>query len=239
MCTRGHFRRIVALFIAFSAACDRNDPSVETPTVATVTPACGDNATATAVTVRGSLPVKPVIWVSDPSSSQLETTYQAWMGEVELTSVAWHDGTELTAVVPAGMAIGTYALTLQSPFGTRATKQAAFQVRTGPCLVETAALVITSPIAFPATSTVGQDLTVAATVQNTGQAAALAVMASIVSAPAGLTFKSGPGDPQDVPGGQARTFTWTYTATAAGGGVFVIDAAGSAADSGRPWPRRR
>ena len=224
----------MALFVAFSAACDRNDPSVETPTVASVTPACGDNATATAVTVRGSLPVKPVIWVSDPSSSQLETTYQAWLGDVELTTVAWRDGTELTAVVPAGMDIGTYALTLLSPFGTRGTKQAAFQVRTGPCLVETAALVITSPIAFPATTTVGQDLTVAATVQNTGQAAALGVLASIVSAPAGLTYKSGPGGLQDVPGGQARTFTWAYTATAAGGGVFVIDAAGSAADSGAP-----
>ena len=186
------------------------------------------------MTVRGSLPVKPVIWVSDPANSRLETTYQAWVGDVELTGVAWHDGTELTAVVPAGMPVGTYTLTLQSPYGTKGTKDDAFQVRAGPCPVETAALVITNPFAAPATASVGQDLTVTATVQNNGQAAALGVMASIVSFPAGLTFKSGPAGTQDVPAGQARTFTWTYTATAAGGGVFVIEAAGTAADSGLP-----
>jgi uncharacterized repeat protein (TIGR01451 family) len=128
----------------------------------------------------------------------------------------------------------TSSLTLQSPYGTKGTKEAAFQVRTGPCPVETAALALTDPIAVPATATVGQDLTVTATVQNHGQAAAQGVLASIVSAPAGLTFKSGPDGPQDVPAGQARTFTWTYTATTAGGGVFVIDAAGTAADSGLP-----
>ena len=73
-----------------------------------------------------------------------------------------------------------------------------------------------------------------ATVLNNGQAAALGVVASIVSAPAGLTFKSGPAGPQDVPAGQARTFAWTYSATAAGSGVFVIDAAGTAADTNLP-----
>jgi hypothetical protein len=226
--------RVMALLIAFSAACRGDGASVETPSVMAVTPACGDNATTTAVSVSGSLPVKPVIWVSDPASSKLETSYQAWVGDVELTSVAWHDGTELTAVVPAGMSVGTYALTLQSPYGTKGTKEAAFQVRTGPCPVETAALAITNPFAAPATASVGQELTVTATVQNNGQANALGVLALIVAAPAGLTFKGGPAGPQDVPAGQARTFTWTYTATTPGSGVFVIDAAGTAADSGLP-----
>ena len=233
MCSSDQAWRVAALCVAFSAACGGRDAAVETPIVEAVTPACGDNATATAVTVRGSLPVKPVIWISDPTSSQLDSAYRAWVGDVELTGVAWRDASELKAVVPAGIPVGTYALTLRSPFGTTATKDAAFQVRAGACLVETAALVVTSPVAAPATLTVGQDLTVMATVQNSGQASALGVLASIVSAPAGLTFKSGPAGPQDVPGGQARTFNWIYAATSAGGGVFVIDASGRAADTGQ------
>ncbi len=225
---------MAVLGVALGAACGGADGTAQAPVVAAVKPSCGDSSTTTLVTVSGDLPARPEIWPSDPARNQLDTTYRAWIGDIELSGVAWHDATELTAVVPAGLAAGTYDLTVLGPFGTTGTRNAAFQVRVGPCPVETAALVVSTAVAAPATATVGQDLTVTATVLNNGQASALGVVASIASAPAGLTLKSGPAGPQDVPAGQARTFTWTFSATAAGSGVFVIDAAGTAADTNLP-----
>jgi hypothetical protein len=232
MCSSTFIWRAAGLCLAFLSACGGSDGTVGLPTVEAVKPACGDNASATSVTVSGVLPVKPIISISDPSSSRLETTYRAWVGDVELTSVKWTSASELTALVPAGIPVGTYGLTLESPFGGKGVKDAAFQVRQGACPIETAALVTTNPVAAPATLTVGQDVTVTATVQNNGQAAALGVLASVFSAPAGFTVHGALPAAQDVPPGQARTFTWTYTASVSGGGVFVIDATGSAADSG-------
>jgi hypothetical protein len=234
MCIGKPSWRAAALCLALSAGCGGSDGTVEPPIVEAVRPACGDNATATTVTVQGSLPVKPVISISDPSSSQLDTTYRAWIGETELASVRWTSANELTAVVPAGIPTGTYGITLESPFGARGAKDGAFQVRQGPCPVATATLLLTSPIAAPSTADVGQDVSVMATVQNDGQAAALGVLASVVSAPAGFVVHGDLPAAQDVPPGQARTFSWTYTAIAPGGGVFVIGAAGSAADTELP-----
>lgn len=234
MCTRDHWWRVAALCLALAAGCGGSGTPVETPVVASVKPACGDSGSTTSVIVTGTLPVKPEIWFSAPEKNRVDTTYRAWIGEFELDAVTWHTSSELAAVVPAGLPVGTYALTLESPYGSRSTREAAFQVRAGLCPIETAAIVITSPVASPATATVGQELTLTATVQNNGQATALGVLGSVVTAPAGLTWRSGPGDAQDIPSGQARTFTWTYGATTAGGGVFVLAAAGHAADTGLP-----
>jgi hypothetical protein len=227
--------RFVAISVSLAAACgSSDDPAEPAPVVNAIEPACGDSSTATPVTIRGALPAKVVISISDPDRSELDTTHRAWVGGVELTDVTWTSASELKAVVPPGIAAGTYGVTVQGPSGKKITREAAFEVRQGLCPVPTAALVILDPLASPATTVVGQELTVTATVQNNGQAAALGVTASIVSAPAGLTLLHGPEAPQDVPPGQARTFTWTYATSAAGGGVFVVEAAGTAADTGRP-----
>ncbi len=234
MCSSRWACRILALGVTLAAACGGGDARVAAPTVLKLEPACGDNSTTTAVTASGTFPVAPEVWVSDPARSQVDATYRAWLGAVELTGVTWTDPTRLAAVVPAGLAVGSHDLTVQGPAGATGTLAAAFQARAGSCPVETAALVLASPLATPATATVGQDLTVTVTVQNSGLAPALDVLPSIAAAPAAVTFKSGPGAAQDIPGGQARTFTWIYAATAPGGGVFVVDAAGTAGDTGLP-----
>jgi len=225
---------LALVLAALATACAGAESKADAPTVAEVRPACGDNTSTTPVTVRGTLPAKPEISLSSPGSSTLDTTYRAWVGDVELTGVKWDSATQLTAVVPAGLAAGTYGVRVQGPFGAEGSKDAAFQVREGRCPVETAVLAMVDPTAAPATLGVGQDITVTATVQNYGLAAARGVAAAIVSAPAGFTVKTVPGAPQDVPSGQARTFSWTYTATAPGGGVFVIGASGTAADTSLP-----
>ncbi|OFX19367.1 MAG: hypothetical protein A2V77_19235 [Anaeromyxobacter sp. RBG_16_69_14] len=102
------------------------------PVVEAVEPNCGNSASATAVTVLGTLPVKTV---SSPEGSEatIDTVYHAWIGATALVEVTWVDGHTLTAVVPPGIQAGTYGLTLQSPFDTRATKDALFEVRAGEC----------------------------------------------------------------------------------------------------------
>src|SRR5512135_1337123 len=224
-------RLTAGLLVALAAACGGSEGAVDPPTVVEVRPACGDNAAATPIVLRGSMPVKAVVSTSGGSGT-IDTSYRAWVGDVELKDVRWSSASEVTAVVPAGIGVGTYPVTVASPFGTRGGKEAAFQVRLGPCPVESAALVVASAIAAPATTTVGQTVTVTATVENVGRATALNVLASVAATPVGFVLRSGPSGPQDVPGGQARPFTWTFTASATGGGVFLVDAGGTAADTG-------
>ena len=97
-----------------------------------IEPNCGNNAVAIAVTVLGTLPVNTVA-SHDGSKSTIDSTYQAWVGATALAEVKWVDGHTLTAVVPPGIHAGTYGLTLQSPFDTRSTKDALFEVRAGEC----------------------------------------------------------------------------------------------------------
>ncbi|HJW75483.1 MAG TPA: hypothetical protein VJ787_07405, partial [Thermoleophilia bacterium] len=179
------------------------------------------------------MPEKPLVSVVDSNGSPVRIAYRAWMGTSELTDVKWVDRRTLAAVVPP-MAAGRYPLMLQGPLGGPVTKEEAFQASDAPCPVETAALVITSAVAAPSTVVVGESVTVTASVENRGLATAKGVTASVTSAPAGLTAPAaGPG-PQEVPAGEARTFTWTYTASAMGGGVFTVEAGGTAADTSQP-----
>ncbi len=106
--------------------------SVLEPVVEGIEPNCGDRAAQTTVTVLGTLPVKTVA-SHEGSEATIDNTYHAWVGARELLEVKWVDGHTLTAVVPPGIEAGTYGLTLQSPFATRATKDALFEVRAGEC----------------------------------------------------------------------------------------------------------
>ena len=230
-------RLAVAVALAL-AACGGQDTVLPAPSISAVRPACGDAAATTTVSIEGAMPASPELSFSAPGSSRLDTVYRAWIARpgsnnpVELTNVTWKSATELSAVVPLGLAADSYTVTLQGPTGAQGTLPGAFRVQQGPCPVETAALVVSGKVE-PATVTVGHDVTVTATVQNVGQAAALGVAASVVPPSASFTVQTSPAGPQDVPAGQARTFTWTYRATAAGAGVFLVGAGGTAADTGQ------
>jgi hypothetical protein len=84
------------------------------------------------VTVLGTLPVKMVA-LQEGNKTTIDSTYQAWVGATALTEVKWVNDHTLTAVVPPGIKAGAYGLTLQSPFDTRSTKDALFEVRAGEC----------------------------------------------------------------------------------------------------------
>ena len=130
MCSRPLWLCLV-LVAVLSVGCS-SGVSVLEPAVEGIEPNCGDRAADTAVTVLGTLPVKTVA-SHEGSEAAIVNTYRAWVGARELLDVKWVDGHTLTAVVPPGIEAGTYGLTLQSPFDTRATKDALFEVRAGEC----------------------------------------------------------------------------------------------------------
>jgi uncharacterized repeat protein (TIGR02543 family) len=217
-----------------ACACGGSSGEVDlTVRIDKVAPSCGGSADTTQLTVTGNMPEKPLVSVVDPNGNPVPIAYRAWMGTSELRDVKWVDRQTLTAVVPP-MAAGMYPLMLQGPLGDPATKEGAFRVSDAACPVQTAALVITSAIAAPATVVVGESVTVTASVKNLGLAAAKGVTASVTSAPAGLTAPAAGPRPQDVEAGEARTFAWTYTASAMSGGAFTVEAGGTAADTSQP-----
>jgi hypothetical protein len=220
---------VVAAGLAVLCACAPSDAARKlTVRIDGVEPACGDSSTQTPIVVRGSLPVMPTVSVSDPGEDELDTAYRAWIGDIALLSVVWRDAGTLTATVPASTPVGDYSLTLESPWGDRATAASVFEVRQGGCAGTPGALAVAASVA-PNAVTVGQQVTVTAQVQNTGQRALLDVEAAVSTTPSGVVLTGSTGSPRDLAGGQSATFTWTYTTaetTPEGGATFGISAAG-------------
>jgi hypothetical protein len=196
--------------------------------VSSIEPACASDASETPITIRGTLPVKPVVSMSSSKESTVETGYRGWVGDVELTEVLWLDAATLTATVPAGIAAGVYALTIESPFGETSVLEG-FRVSAGVCTPARALLALEAGAA-PAAVRVGSTVVVSATVRNTGDAIAAGVTTSVV-APPGFALFTSPADPLDIAAGESRTFTWTYTAES-GRGTFAVTATGVDLSSG-------
>lgn len=102
-----------------------------------------------------------------------------------------------------------------------------------------APLVIEAPAALvaqatgPQRATVGQTFRISLAVQNTGGAAALAVLPAAPSVPSALSPVATPAA-ADIPGGTAASFVWTYRASAEGTATFAASVSGTDADTGMP-----
>jgi uncharacterized repeat protein (TIGR02543 family) len=227
-------RWFVAAALATSWACaPSEETSVLTAHIDGVEPACGDTSRATPIVVRGSLPVIAEVSLSDPDATELDTTYRAWLdpgaagSAIALLDVVWRDPRSLTATIPASPA-GSYALTLESPWGDRVSAAYLFEIRQGGCTGTPGALAVEASVA-PNAVTVGQQVTVSAVVRNTGQRTVFDVEAAVTMAPSGAVPVGSQGAPRDLAGGGSATFTWTYTmteTTPTGGATFGITAAG-------------
>jgi len=218
-----------AILVAMACGSPHGDTALHLDKIA---PSCGSSAGNVPVTITGEMPVKAVVSLSDPNASTLETAYRAWLGDVELDNVARVDDRTLTAVVPS-MDPDRYSLTVRGPTGDPVTKDGAFVVTDGSCSggATAAAIDVSDASADPASATLGGAITVSATVENSGTADALSVKPSIAAAPSALSAPPAGPAPQDIPAGDSRTFDWTYSARAAGGGTFSIEAEGTAADT--------
>lgn len=193
-----------------------------------VEPPCGDPATPTSVVLRGSFPVVPRVSLSG-GGAELDTTYRAWVGDVALRDVTWRDAGSLAATVPASIPAGVYALTVESPFHDRATLPG-FEIRAGGCGGGAPGALTLSASVAPNAVTVGQQVTVTASVRNAGAQALFDVDAAVSSAPAGVALVASQAGPRDLAGGATATFTWTYATSQLvpePGGTFVVTAAGT------------
>ncbi|GAC1340041.1 MAG: hypothetical protein NVSMB23_09810 [Myxococcales bacterium] len=103
----------------------------------------------------------------------------------------------------------------------------------GAVLVQAAASLSASATSAPSQASIGQTITVAVAVANAGEATALAVApaAPLLGGGGGATLATSPAA-QDIPGGQSRTFTWTYKAGSSGTVDFSVTASGTDANSG-------
>ena len=193
-----------------------------------VDPVCGDTARQTAIVLYGSFPVQPRVSLSDPADDRLDTTYRAWLGDVELLGVAWRDAGSLAATIPTPIPPGVYPLAVEGPWHDRVTARDGFEIRAGGCTGARGALAMTASVA-PNAVTVGQQVTVTAVVRNTGQHTVFDVDAAVSVAPAATTLAASQTGPRDVAGGESSTFSWTFDTnevTSAGGATFVVAAAG-------------
>jgi hypothetical protein len=104
----------------------------------------------------------------------------------------------------------------------------------GSVLVQRAASLTAAATASPAQVSLGQTVTFAITVSNAGDATAVGVAPAVpvLSGGGGATLATSPA-PQDVPGGQSRSYVWTYTATSSGTVDFSAAASGIDANSGQ------
>ncbi|MBS2021892.1 MAG: hypothetical protein JST92_05740 [Deltaproteobacteria bacterium] len=103
----------------------------------------------------------------------------------------------------------------------------------GPLLIQTAAALTAQASLAPPNASTGQLMSFQLEVTNTGQAtASLVAPGPVAHAGTGTATQVAAPSAQDVPGGETRTFTWGYSATAAGGVQLSASVSGTDANSG-------
>lgn len=191
------------------------EAAIASPRPESVQPAGGSAGTSTPVVIRGD---GFLARATQPATGRptLDDHLRAWLGETELLEVTWIDAGTLHATVPPGLPAGASTLVVENAFGRRGRLDAAFEVfpSTGGSLAATAE-------ASASTVSLGQRITLTSTVTNTGSAAVTGISAAAVAtseAGATASLTEGPTPPSfaSLGPGESATFTWTFTATAAG-----------------------
>lgn len=207
--------------LACLAACARGTTHTA-PVVTSVEPSTGHAHRAAPVTIRGEgFNVRAVQDVS--AGARVESTFHAWLGETALQQVRWVDGRTLEAVVPAGIPPGLHGLTIEDPFGRRAFRDGAYEATLAPAGLDARFT------ALPASVDVGQAFAVTVELANPGEATALGVTVDIRAAGA---EPGTPPAPIDVPGGEVRRVSRTFTASLAGEVLLGATAIGTDALGG-------
>ena len=196
-----------------------------------VEPARGYVGNRTAIVIHGDGFVARTTQSASGGNAQVDVSYRAWLGAVELEEVVWIDTRTLRATVPAGIPAGWQPLAVESPFGTRGTLEAAFEVVTTPGAILAATIEPGATVL-----SVGQEITLGSTITNVGSAVALDVTPAVAgtSSDGAAVILAGP-QPASAPTlapGESVTFTWSCVASAAGEVSLGISAAGRDVFSG-------
>jgi serine/threonine protein kinase, bacterial len=116
-----------ALLALLAAACSGSEPGAPQPLA--VTPRAGVNDRVTSVVIGGrGFQILIQANFNDKEQARLATTFVARLGTTSLLDVKLQRDTELRASVPAGLAPGTYDLTVVDPAGKSGALPSAFTV---------------------------------------------------------------------------------------------------------------
>ena len=190
------------------------------PRPVSIDPPVAYGGAPTAVVVRGDgFYVRGVQLAS--GGSRIDTHHRAWVGGIELADVTWVDVQTIGAVVPAGLAPGTYDVSVENALGDRGVLAGAYRVLGG-----SPALLRASMDARPVAN-LGQLVSVTLTVTNDGDATALAFtpVLSVEGGGALAPLGTAPAT-ADVPARSAVTFAWSFRASALGDAVLAAQGEG-------------
>jgi len=127
---RGVLVVIVALAAPWLSSCSVRQASAPVPQQ--VAPPIAVEGAAQAIVITGhDFWLDARVNFNHSTSSQLSSTFRAWLGNVELQQVQRVNDTTLTAQVPASLAEGTWDLTVEDPAGRQGTLAGAFTVTAG------------------------------------------------------------------------------------------------------------
>jgi hypothetical protein len=215
---------LLALGLAAAAGCTATPDLAPRP--ARLTPGGGPAGLAIAVTIAGDGFFPRAVQSASGGPASLDTTHRAWLDAVELADVTWVDAQTLRATVPAGLALGPHALTVENALGRRGTLAAAWTV------IQPAVLALSATLA-PAQASVGQPLALTVTAGNSGGAALLGLTVTVTPSGAGAVTGGLAGAPFDLAPGASRQLQLDLTASGPGPLVFGVAASGVEEASGR------
>jgi hypothetical protein len=217
--------RLALLACALAAACT---PAPDlAPRVDALSPAGGPADAATVVTIHGQGFFARAAQSASGGPGTIDTTHRAWLDGVELAEVTWVDERTLRTVIPAGLALGPHALTVENARGRRGALAAAWTV------IQPAVLGLEAHLSRATVST-GQSATLAVTASNTGGATARGVALAVYpQGPGGVTVGALPAA-VDVAAGGSVTLSVPLTGASSGGVALGVTAAGTEDFSGRP-----
>ncbi len=197
-------RRSSALF-ALALACARTSAPPGAPVPGTVEPKGTYVGTGPAVVLHGEgFTPAAAQRLNGGGQIEVDADFRAFLGQVELGDVRWVDSHTLTAVVPPDLAAGTYALSVEGPYG--------LGMADGVFLVSDAVpAALTASASFPQRARLGLELSVAQTVTNVGGMTAQAVAAGspVLS---GSAQVQPPAGTMDILPGASFVFIWRIRA---------------------------
>ncbi len=209
----------LAAALAIAVACQGPAPA-QAPRPSAAEPAQGFAGSEAIIEIVGSAFHVRAVQRAGAGGSSVDASYRAWLDDVELLDVVWLDTGRLRARVPAGLPLGPLDLTVEGPYG-RGSVAAAYEVFPG------ASPSLTASASLPAAANVGQEVTLALTVQNGGDTPVDGVRLELTPGIPGAIALLEPVEPQDVPAAERRTLTARLRAAAEGAVSLSIAAVGT------------
>src|SRR4051812_4774398 len=131
----------------------------------------------------------------------IDATFRAFLGDVELGQVIWIDSRTLQATVPAGLAPGTYDVSVQGPYGSGSAPDVFQAIAAQPASISATA-------AAPQRVLVGDDVPIQVTLTNAGGMTALAVTAQPATSTGPAATLLPPTGAVDLSAGASTVVVW-------------------------------